>query len=477
MKLRGLIIERFNYPNVTFHRFYLGIFLGIITSISFYLFFYVCREAVRIIYSSTIYHDLWILTSKETWFYNLIFAFISSIFGEGVCLKTWYERTNGFFYSYFDYRRKLIINDIFVLNTNVLNVFIKIAIVYGIWLSETFGYLEFSLFPKYNYIWILLILVLHLEQWKTIRLIFKNKSLKGLAWFSFIIAVFAFLMSFINPINVKNINAKIFSNSIDYNYQIERPISQYAMVNYRISIYMDLYYVYPKDDENRKSEPTIIFENEIVSIDDLCLKIDLELEGLSLYESEQTTVQLHCDRNIKMKNIKKIKSELAKCGIQNLSYAVMPPDYPYPSKFCRYHGIKSRLSDYSSYSSPKKSDINYLVKPDIIRIEILDSVLMKINDLWTTNEALTEAIYQRMELGRFQQIQLYSNDSVDYQTYINVRDFVNSAIIKWRNKKSMEQFGKRYNQLDSDQKNNFNSENRFDYFELTNKQKEMLEND
>lgn len=467
--------DKFDFPNVKKNRFYIGILVGLLTGVFFYLFFYLSREAIRLVFSSTEYYDLWILTPKETWFYNLVFAFISMIFGEAACLKIWYERINSGYNAYFDYRRKTIVNEIFVLNSNFLNVFAKVAAIYGIWIGETFGYLEFSFYPDFNYVWILVIIVLHLEQWKTINRIFKRKSLKGFLLFTANIIVISFLLSFYNPIDIPAVNNSQTSKSIDFNYQIERPISAYAKNNYFFHYYVDLYFVHPKDEMYPENNtPTLILDNEVIALENLCNKINTAHYSYDPLYKYKITIHIHCDKHLSMKYLKLLKAELSKCGVDNISYAVMPPDYPFPSRFCRYHGIKAKLPDYSSYSSPEELDLDYFLGQDIIQIEVLDSNNILINNALVTRAEFAETLMKIMNSTSFRQIQLFVNDIVDYQTYIIIRDYVNYTVLYWLDMKTNAIFEKNYNDLEPEEMNLFNQDYYFTIIELTNMLKKKI---
>ena len=78
MTIKKVFKQKYKFPDIAVDKFYIGIFLGILTTVTMYLFFTASREVLRVMFSESENYDLWILTDRETWFYNLIFALISS---------------------------------------------------------------------------------------------------------------------------------------------------------------------------------------------------------------------------------------------------------------------------------------------------------------------------------------------------------------------------------------------------------------
>lgn len=145
MTIKQVFKRKYKFPNIAVDKFYVGIFLGILTTVTMYLFFTASREILRVMFSASEDYDLWILTDKETWFYNLVFAFISSNLGQGICFKTWFESPNRiFFNSYFNFKKKIVYNESMFFNVNFLNVFAKLAVVYAIWFGENYVYLNYK---------------------------------------------------------------------------------------------------------------------------------------------------------------------------------------------------------------------------------------------------------------------------------------------------------------------------------------------
>lgn len=445
MTIKKVFKQKYKFPDIAVDKFYIGIFLGILTTVTMYLFFTASREVLRVMFSESENYDLWILNDRETWFYNLVFAFISSNLGQGICFKTWFESPNRiFFNSYFNFKKKIIFNESMFFNVNFLNIFAKLAVVYAIWFGENYCYLNFNISSKYNFVWILLVVVMHLEQWKTIRRIYRKNSIKGFLIFTSVIFAISFSLSFLNPVDSKSFNSKYLSKSVDYNYQLERPVSKYARVNFRYSLTFNLYFVYPKDNINHEEFPTILFENEKVELDHLAAAIEKELYKFDSRESQLVKVHIHCDKSTKMKHVNALKEQIAKAGIKLISLAVTPENIIYPAKVYRYHGLESSLPDYSYFKENLTEQVATCKKGQILKIEILSDNLVSVNDSFVKIENLQDYVEQFYNLNKLTGIEFKTQDNVEYGTYILVRDILNETInyLKKLKQNELEEFRK-----------------------------------
>ncbi len=443
MTIKKVFKHHYKFPNVAIDKFYIGIFLGILTTLTMYLFFTASREVLRVVFSTTEYYDLWVLTDKETWFYNLVFALISSNLGQGICFKTWFESPERiFFNSYFNFKKKFVYNESMFFNVNFLNIFAKLAIVYAIWFGENYLYLNYNISSKYNFVWVVLVVVMHLEQWKTIRRIYRKNSLKAFAIFTSVIIVLSLSLSFLNPIDNKSFNTKFLSKSVDYNYQLERPVSKYARFNYRYSLTFELYFVYPKNNINHEELPTILFKNEIVALENLANELDKILHRYDSRESNLVKVHIHCDKSTRMKHINSLKEQIAKSGIKLISLAVIPENIAYPAKVYRHTGLESTLPDYSYFKENQVEQIITYKKGEILKIEILSDKLVKVNESFIRTDNLQAYIKQFNKLNSLTGIEFKTQGNVKYKTYIFVRDVLNEAInyLKKLKQKELEEF-------------------------------------
>ena len=189
-------------------RLILGVAAGVACSFCIYFLLYMGRESLRL-FSHTEDFDLWVLSGKEVWFFNLFIAYISTIFGLSVCLMLWFGHPSA---KYGKFKRSFApaVNDLFNLNVYFLSWMTKLALVWGIFLGWTAfdGTYAVSLFPDYIHIFILIIVVLFFNSWITLLKTYKNRCLKWMGISFLIVSALAFALSSINITDYRKNNEK-----------------------------------------------------------------------------------------------------------------------------------------------------------------------------------------------------------------------------------------------------------------------------
>jgi hypothetical protein len=174
-----------------------------------------------------------VLSDKEVNFYNLFFAFVAVIMAQSACFAFWFDRPRRFL-ERGHHRNTTIVNDQRALNWYFLNWFSKLAVFFGIMFGLAFygGFYVFSFYPDYNYLFILIVVVLFLQSWSTLRLSFKRKSLKMMLVSMIVVSAVAFGLSRINFVDYKGINQCILSKNVYHKYNLKLPeVSNYDKVH------------------------------------------------------------------------------------------------------------------------------------------------------------------------------------------------------------------------------------------------------
>lgn len=230
--IKSLEISRF--------RFIVGLIIGLSYSFVFYLLQYVTREIFRLL-STTEYYEIWVLTDAEVNFYNLFHAYISVIIGQSICFTYWIEKPKRVFKKR-SFKIVSIINDQRSLNWFFLSWFSKLAILYGLIFGCTFyaGYHYFSLYPDYKYLLVLLIIVLFFQTWKTIRVLFKQQSIKWGIISVIAVSFISFGISRVNLIDYQSINNLLLQKSVFFNYKIDLPVTEIYQKHENISSFQKI---------------------------------------------------------------------------------------------------------------------------------------------------------------------------------------------------------------------------------------------
>jgi hypothetical protein len=382
----------FLHPNPEFikisrQRLIIGIVLGVLYSFIFYSLLFVIREAIRLL-SILPNYDLWILSENEIAIYNLFFAFISTIMGQSIAIlyvldrpKRLYDKTN--------YRKTTIINDQRVLNWSFLQWFAKIAFGIGLLFSSAMPYGEryLGLYPAYSFIFILVVIVLFMQTWTTIRLIFKRKSLKWGIISVVIISGLAFSMSRIDVVDYKALNQHILSKNTYKRYDLELPKAVHYQRITRASLLEDLYMVF-KQDDSLKANPIVIVGDEEIPFTGIKDFVNDERDSKDPADFRFLIWRLNIHGEVKMVDVNRLKNELFEAGVQRVYYAVEPMkdkdefyrgDLPY--SFRTILGNTSAENKNEIYKNIHQ-DYNIIeVRLDISGNYIIDNIEVNINFL------------------------------------------------------------------------------------------------
>lgn len=444
--------KKFLQPQIMFleisrFRLVVGIVLGMAYSFAFYSFLYVCREVFRVL-SVDFYNDMFVLSDSEVNFYNLFFALISVIFGQSVCFNFWFDKPRAF-QDRFNRRRLSIVNDQRVLNWYFLDWFAKMGVAFGIMFVLTLhgGQYVFSFYPKYNYIFVLIVIVLFFQTWNTLRWTFLRRSLK---WFLLSIAILSVVsvgLSRVNLIDYKAINDNYLKNNIQFSYQLMLPESDiYSRVERR-SLVMNLFIV--QDTTLYKApEPIIIIENQVVGLKGMCEKIEKFQESLHEYDRSIFTVLIFIHRDIKMGFVNQLKNELSNCGVSRIAYAVVPTQPLYDQRFYQDIGMYFRLQHNKNENSqasfvPGKLD----EKQNIIEVRQLEMEYCLVVDSLVDNENVKEVMQKLILKNPDYVIKFYLNDQVIFSSYLKVLTACRIALNELRDYYAHNRYSKKYDEL------------------------------
>ena len=421
----------------------IGIIVGLLFAYTFYSFLYFSRELLRI-FSVLDTYGLWILSDKEVYFYNLIFAYIAVIIGQSVTFSFWFERPKRIFKQQ-NYRRQAILNDQRALNWFFLSWFGRVATIFALILGINGGFYVFNLYPDYNWVFILLVIVLFLQTWNTINRAFKRKGQKWMLCSALLVSLVAFGFSRINLVDYKAINQIYLNKNIHYNYNLELPETN--SYEYLFGTISDIYIV-ESDTEQAQSKPLIIANNEIIPIDELYDKIMEWKSGKDKYSSDRTIYRLHIHKSIKMEFVNQVKNELSKLGFSNIAYAVVPTHHEYDQRYYKHCSFPMVLPNWNEENSdPKVISENLNQFPNRIEINHTESDYL-VNDTLVLKEQLKSKFKGLIQQNPDYIVILYKDDKATFADYFKVLSSLKEAANELRNEYSEEEYSKEYNLLD-----------------------------
>ncbi len=436
---------------ISISKIIIGIIIGLLFSFVFYSFLFVNREMFRIL-SANYSYKLWILTENEVNFYNLIFAFISVIFGQSVCFVFWFDGPKKLFKRH-KFRKNSILNDQRVLMWYFLNWFVRTGTSFAVVFIITFygGFEVFSFYPDYNYVFVLIIIVLFLQSWNNIRISFKRQSLKWMLFSALIITGVSFGFSKVDIVNYHRINKILQQNKISYKYNLTLPESNTYQFNERFSQLVNIYVVKPKKHNNSDDFITLINKKE-VSPDSIYNELE-KLNGEKNHMYRRLTIyQLYIDKGIKTGVVNNLKFQISRLGLSRIAYSVVPVNrdfnqayYNNLSILTKLPGIdSSRLNIYEFISQLNRLNKEF----EIVQLNngdcLIDNSLVKI-------DSIQSAVFDIMIKNSDFYFKFYPNDSVDFQKYISVISQIRMASNEIRDYYSLNLFSKKFADLYGDE--------------------------
>ncbi len=424
----------------------IGIIIGLLYAFSLYSLMYMTREIFRIL-SVTEDYDLWILTFKESNFYNLFFAFISVIIAQSVSFSFIFDSPKKIF-KRGHYKLITIINDQRGLSLYFLNWFSKLAIVFGIMFGLAFhkGFYVFSFYPKYEYVFILIVIVLFLQTWNTIRVIFKQQSLKWMLFSILIISVLSLGLSKINLIDSTSINEHFLSKNINYQYKLKLPKSD----NYEIIdnhwLTKNIYVVKSLSDIEKT---VIIFDSHEIDINDIPNEITNWEDSLTKYynRSFPYSYLLNIDKTIEMDFVYRLKKQMIKANSKNISYAIIPKNPKYDVRYYQYLAFKTKLNDWCKFNAQTMNKFD-----NIIELRYNELGMLELNNKPMNDNSMKYSIKQLIKTNNNYIIKFFVNRGLSFSEYFVVISAIKQSIIELRNEYSHNQYSQPYNLLSNDKK-------------------------
>ncbi len=428
--------------NVSKKRLFLGILAGLLFSFAFYAFMVSLRESFIIVFSLLIQLDyLLILGTAEVSFYNFIYAVFSSILGLSITLKIILETPKQFKFNTPYYRKKhSIFVDLSVINSYFLNGIFKFAFIIAAFFSSVYNY-YFSFYPEYNYLLYLLLIVMFLEQWKTIRLVFKNKALKWMLISFVSILVYSFTISKIDIIDYKAINNSFLKHQLDYKYEYNLPeVKNYKKIE-RFSLIQEFNIVYPKGKINHDNFPIIVYQNEEYTLEEISEVLNTIKSYYHETEYPWITIKLNTDKRIKMRHISLIKQKLAAHNFLKIAYGIIEKGSDLPKELQFDICMPEKLPETASATSLPLPLRPMYTEENVYSI-VISSDMNALNS-FEIEKFLRDSPKKIIHLN-------YSNDA-SLDDYIQVKDALLSVYLKLRNEYAMHTYAKQFSELNYEQ--------------------------
>lgn len=449
----------------------IGILLGLAYSFSLYGLFYFMREILRILTGGFGDRILIELTVSETLYYNLFYGSIASILGFYVFIRFVFENSINRENRKIKLYQRLLINDFNFIYWTFISAFARLTSVIGIWYLSFSLQFEIDFLEEFLILLILVPLTLYLIAWPNI---FKNLKRKAFTWFLYstiALLLLSFIYANINFIDYQGINNKLKLRSVELSYRIDLPESSTFE---QIPTWLRIWNIYMVV-SNKETDPDIFWEDAKtrIGISDIQKYITGSRNKVGNSEYLETVINLHIEKNVKLKYVNSLKEKLRKAGIQRIHYSTTRENSNYPSYYppYKYFGIKYDLEpgfnkkfisflDSAEKLNPKKYKVilkesllyrNHLIKlKNRIRISITENEVL-VNNISVSDTKLNKLLYKVLKKYSPNLIIIYDPaKDITYERYIKYLDLIYSVLHKLREEYSLKRFNRDFNTLYDD---------------------------
>lgn len=210
--------ENISIQNIGRKRFWIGIVAGLISAILMSLFFNHSREVLRLLTSMRA--DLLILKENELLFFNYFFSFLSSVLGLSITIWIWmqnkkHNRRKDRIYKQLSFTNALLIFWV------ILMIISRFGSILPIILFGTPGYdNHLNLYKEFWILFVLLPIVVFLQSWFTVRLVYQAGKWIFLSLLFCIMT--AYTLQLTTTINQEKLNSAYHQRfESDYNYIVQ----------------------------------------------------------------------------------------------------------------------------------------------------------------------------------------------------------------------------------------------------------------
>lgn len=432
-----------SFPTISRMQLIIGIVLGLLYSFLFYSFLYSSREILRVL-SITESYDLWILTDKEVNFYNFVFAFISLIVAQSVPISYWLDRPL-IRIGKCSFRKISILNDQRGLSWYFIFWFSKLGIAFGVAFGLGFRlFYTFSLYPSYIYLFVLFILVLFLQTWNTLRLLFKRNSLKWMISLFLLECVIAFGYSRINLIDYHKVNETLLKKNICYSYHIDLPEA-----NAFEKLDRPTQNIYMSANQLSNSEAMVVVDNKEISVRNLPQMINEYQSQLADWNRNPLVYRLFIHNTTKLKYVNQLKNELFKLGINRIAYAVTPTNAEYDKRLYQNLSFPMKLEQQQS----EKMSALVIGKKfrNVIAIRQTDNGSCSINGIITESKQIKNTLQLLIKQNPDYAITYITNEDVKFANYLKVLSFTKEALNELKNEYARTHYSKGLDEVTFDE--------------------------
>ena len=356
--------------DVSNFKFIAGILLGLFSAFVIYSFSFVVFEIFRVS-SVTEDGDMWMPSDDVMNFFKLFAAYLSFILAQSLTFNFWWSGPRRI-HTKFNYKRNALLNDIKGFNWYFASWFFRFTTVTAIYflIADKKGYYVLKLYPEYNYVYVLILLVLFQNAWLPIRTSFLKGKLKLMLFTAIVISFLSLGLSRINIVDYKGLNDSFKKSYIAQSAYINLPEFD---THQKLENKSLISYTYFVSDSVNKSNPKIILENELFTPKNYQKKVKYISGHMDKINVSRQVYTMYIDSAIQMKYINDFKRELTKYNMSRIAYAIKPTNQEYYNNF-----IYSNIN-FAYRQKPIFNKLEPEQPVEEIRITLADFTKVKLN--------------------------------------------------------------------------------------------------
>lgn len=397
-------------------RFWIGLLVSLLLSFSIYIFSVSLRDYLRLLTFTQNYNYLE-FTANQLLFYNLFYAFLALIIGQTFFFKIVFDTNKKTLEKKIQFKRKKIVHDQNILIWSFLTWFLRVGFMFAAINFSVFEYHtnysynlygQIDFYKEYKYFFILIILVLFLQSWQSMRY-FTRSYFKHIFLSFGLISILALGFSQTNILSFESNFSKLKKNNLYTKYEIDLPKTNYSK---------------PLSSWGFIKQYYITNNKKIYSLDN---KYPFEIKDMvfDLMGQEKYSrgynefIQLNIDKNTPIEYLYELKKAICVLTNYNIAYSIYPDSLNFSKSSYQdqsygiFEGTSSLLKDESSKEYISQIENKIELKQNLKNEILIDNVAYK-------NENLVEYIKDKIVENENYIISIELKENAVFEDYIKL---------------------------------------------------------
>ncbi|MEO1054923.1 MAG: hypothetical protein AAFX87_30090 [Bacteroidota bacterium] len=348
-------IGKFKFPS----KWQIGLAVGVNATFAYvlFLFFYYLSEGLRV--SAYIFEEqLWMYAEDEALFQLIIVAAFSYCIAQGMFLLFFMKQTTSLGAKLRLIRRRVMQDQIFT-PFMWLGYGVKVMLMYALMSLSAQMFYSFNLYDDYKWIFVALIVVLFLDQWKAIRLHFKSNTWKWMGISLAGLIIFSLTTGYVTYKKGNWIDEKYKATDPMYALAIELPERYGDRFNHVWSgwLTISVHVGYRNGIDNHDQFPELTLNKRSIGVRELGLRANEARMNVRESEQGRITVKILIDRDVKFKHVEQVLARLRMEDFRKYVFATIPEGSSYSEMIHNNSGLNVYLTPFCKDLSIKYKEL------------------------------------------------------------------------------------------------------------------------